>query len=195
MVCVYKKNIALALFSLMMAWPFSLQGATAAFAGGSFWVMEALFAERVGISQVTVGWMQTSSRHPRRQAVWLEYDPQHISYGELLTLYWAAIDPFDNGGQFCDRGQEYRPALYVQSALQQRFAQQSRAKIALDKNQRVQARIFPASTFTPALARHQQYYRKQPLLYAGYRRVCGYPAGERFKLSALAGGQLATSAQ
>lgn len=190
-----KKFISVLLLSVAPVLFGPTQAAQAVFAGGSFWVMEALFAERSGITRVTTGWIQTNSRHQRRQAVWLEYDPQHISYGELLTLYWAAIDPFDGKGQFCDRGREYSPALYVQTSLQQRFAQQSRAKIALEQEQRVRARILPASTFIPAPERHQQYYRKHPLLYAGYRRVCGYPAGERLKPTALAVAPFATSAQ
>ncbi|MGB5854506.1 MAG: peptide-methionine (S)-S-oxide reductase [Oceanisphaera sp.] len=192
---MFGKTITMLLLSFMVVLPAQTRAAQAVFAGGSFWVMEALFANRAGVTDITVGWVPTSSREQRRQAVRLEYDPQHISYGKLLTLYWAAIDAFDGEGQFCDRGQQYSPALYVQTALQQRFAQQSRAKIALEQDKRVRVRILPAGSFTPAAKRHQQYYQRHSLLYGGYRRMCGYPAGERLTLSALAGGPFATSAQ
>ena len=176
---------------LLLALP--AQAAQAVFAGGSFWVMERLFAEQPGVLGTETGWMKSGSRHLRRQVVRVEYDPQTLSYGELLTLYWAAVDAFDGEGQFCDRGTEFSPALYVQSSLQQKWAQQSRARLALERDIRV--RILPEGTFEPAPNRHQQYHRQHPLLYAGYRRMCGYPAGERFNLQALAGAPLATTEQ
>lgn len=189
------KTIIVLLLSLTVVPAAPTRAAQAIFSGGSFWVMEALFAERPGVVNVAAGWMQTSTRKQRRQAVRVQYDPQQISYGELLTLYWAAVDVFDDEGQFCDRGREYSLALYVQTALQQRFAQQSRAKLQLELGKQIQVRILPASPFTPAVARHQQYYRRHPLLYGGYRRMCGYPAGEQLRLSTLAGAPFATSAQ
>ncbi|MFP2769343.1 peptide-methionine (S)-S-oxide reductase [Oceanisphaera sp. KMM 10153] len=178
---------------LLVALP--AQAAQAVFAGGSFWVMERLFAEQAGVLGTETGWMKSGSRHLRRQVVRVEYDPQSLSYGELLTLYWAAVDAFDGDGQFCDRGPEFSPALYVQSSLQQKWAQQSRARLALEQGRDVEVRILPVGSFVPAPARHQQYSRRHPLLYGGYRRVCGYPAGERFSLQALAGAPLATSEQ
>lgn len=189
------KTITVLLLSLMLVLAAPTRAAQAIFAGGSFWVMDALFAERPGVANVAAGWIQTSRRQQRRQAVQVEYDSQQISYGELLTLYWAAVDVFDDQGQFCDRGREYSPALYVQTPLQQRFAQQSRAKLELELGKQIQVRILPASPFMPALARHQQYYRQHPLLYGAYRRVCGYPAGEQLRLPALAGAPFATNAQ
>ena len=170
------KTIMVLLLGLATALPAQIRAAEAIFSGGSFWVMEALFAERPGVTQIAAGWIQASRNQQRRQAVRLEYDPAQISYGELLTLYWAAIDVLDGEGQFCDRGREYSPALYVQTSLQQRFAQQSRAKLQLELGKRVKVRILSSSNFTPAAARHQQYYRQHPLLYGGYRRMCGYPA-------------------
>ncbi|GAA3713693.1 hypothetical protein GCM10022421_21220 [Oceanisphaera sediminis] len=178
---------------LLLALP--AQAAQAVFAGGSFWVMERLFAEQPGVQATETGWMNSGSRHLRRQVVRVEYDPQTLSYGELLTLYWAAVDAVDGEGQFCDRGTEFSPALYVQGALQQKWAQQSRARLALADNREIRVRILPEGTFEPASARHQQYYQQHPLLYAGYRRMCGYPAGEGFTLQALAGGLLVATEQ
>lgn len=176
---------------LLLALP--AQAAQAVFAGGSFWVMERLFAEQPGVLSTETGWMKSGSRYLRRQVVRVEYDPQTLSYGELLTLYWAAVDAVDGEGQFCDRGPEFSPALYVQGALQQKWAQQSRARLALADDRDIKVRILPEGVFESAPARHQQYYEQHPLLYAGYRRMCGYPAGEGFTLQALAGGPLATS--
>ncbi len=178
---------------LMLLVVLPAQAAQAVFAGGSFWVMEALFAGRPGVQGTEVGWMKSGSRHLRRQVVRVEYDPDMLSYGELLTLYWAAVDAFDGDGQFCERGPEYSPALYVQSALQQKWAQQSRARLHLERGRDSSVRILPVGAFSPAPDRHQQYRRHHPLLYAGYRRMCGYPAGEQLNLSALAGGPLATT--
>nr|WP_239552854.1 peptide-methionine (S)-S-oxide reductase [Oceanisphaera litoralis] len=181
---------------LLLALPAqAVQTAQAVFAGGSFWVMERLFAEQDGVLATEAGWMKSGSRHLRRQVVRVEYDPRILSYGDLLTLYWAAVDAFDGEGQFCDRGPEFSPAIYVRGSLQQKWAQQSRARLTLQHDRAIRVRLLPEGTFESAPARHQQYHRQHPLLYGGYRRMCGYPAGERFSLQALAGGPLATSAR
>ncbi|MBL1376425.1 peptide-methionine (S)-S-oxide reductase [Zobellella sp. CGMCC 1.18722] len=159
----------------------------AVFAGGSFWVMESLFADRPGIERIEAGWMQSGSQHQRRQVVRVDYDDNLIGYGDLLTLYWAAVDAFDKEGQFCDRGAEFSPALYVQSSLQQKWAQQSRAKLELESGREIGVRILPVGAFALGLPRHQQYAKRSPLLYAAYRRACGYPAGEGLKPDELAG--------
>lgn len=186
------KKLLMALLLCNLSGP--LAAAEAIFAGGSFWVMEALFAERAGIKQLEVGWIQTSRHQTRRQVVRIEYDAKFISYGDLLTLYWAAIDAQDNEGQYCDRGTEFSPALYVQTPLQQRWAQQSRATQALELGE-LAVRILPVGKFMPAEARHQQYYRQHPWLYGSYRRQCGYPAGEKLVIPSRANGPLATTAQ
>ncbi|WP_341534329.1 peptide-methionine (S)-S-oxide reductase [Oceanisphaera pacifica] len=189
------KNIKPVLLSALLVFPLSVSAAQAVFAGGSFWVMEALFASRLGVTEVTAGWVKTDNRASRRQAVRVEYDAQQINYGELLTLYWAAIDPFDGKGQYCDRGREYSPAIYVQTAFQRRLAQQSRAQIALAQNNRVKTRILPANIFMQADERHQQYYQKHPVLYGGYRPMCGYPSERYINARLRARAPLATTAQ
>ncbi|MGO4998639.1 peptide-methionine (S)-S-oxide reductase MsrA [Oceanisphaera sp. W20_SRM_FM3] len=166
----------------------------AIFAGGSFWVMEALFAERPGITHVEVGWAQTSHQHRRRQVVRVTYNTQQISYGDLLTLYWAAVDALDNEGQYCDRGDEFSPALYVQTPLQQRWAQQSRATQALMLERKLAVRILPVGNFMRAKAHHQHYYRQHPWLYGNYRRQCGYPAGEKLAVPERASAPFVTTA-
>ncbi|WP_319783736.1 peptide-methionine (S)-S-oxide reductase [Oceanisphaera sp. IT1-181] len=211
------RNLLAAMMMCSISGP--LLAAQAIFAGGSFWVMEALFAERVGIKQVDVGWIQSSHQHTRRQVVRVEYDAKLIGYGDLLTLYWAAVDAKDGQGQYCDRGAEFSPALYVQTPLQQRWAQQSRAQQALmldgsklegstldtskldtsklgspKLDRKLAVRILPVGDFMPAEARHQHYYRQHPWLYANYRRRCGYPAGEKLTVPARASVPFATTA-
>ena len=186
-------KLLLAIVCLGLSGP--LAAAQAIFAGGSFWVMEALFAQRTGIKLTEVGWIQASRHQTRRQAVRVEYDAKLLSYGDLLTLYWAAIDAEDGQGQYCDRGSEFSPALYVQTPLQQRWAQQSRATQALALGRELAVRILPMGTFMPAEARHQHYYRQHPWLYGSYRRQCGYPAGEKLAMPARANVPLATIAQ
>lgn len=206
------KNLLMALMMFSISGP--LLAAQAIFAGGSFWVMEALFAEREGIKQLDVGWIQSSRQHTRRQVVRVEYDANLIGYGDLLTLYWAAVDAKDGQGQYCDRGAEFSPALYVQTPLQQRWAQQSRAQQALmlagsklegstlgrskldtsKLERKLAVRILPVGDFIPAQTRHQHYYRQHPWLYANYRRRCGYPAGEKLTVPARANVPFATTA-
>lgn len=169
---VKKLTVALLMFSMSAP----LMAAQAIFAGGSFWVMEALFAEQAGVTGLEVGWIQASRKQTRRQVVRVEYDVERINYGDLLSLYWAAIDAQDSTGQYCDRGSEFSPALYVQTPLQQRWAQQSRANHALKIEQTPAVRILPLGKFVKASARHQQYYRQHPWLYGNYRRRCGYPS-------------------
>ncbi|ART81053.1 hypothetical protein CBP12_01540 [Oceanisphaera avium] len=139
--------------------------------------MEALFAERTGVSQVEVGWIQASRTQTRRQVVRIQYDAKQINYGDLLGVYWAAIDATDRQGQYCDRGVEFSPALYVRTPLQQRWAQQSRTTQALALNKaQLAVRILPPGQFVKAPASQQQYYQKHPWLYANYRWRCGYPS-------------------
>ncbi|GAA3532500.1 peptide-methionine (S)-S-oxide reductase [Zobellella aerophila] len=163
------------------------QAAQAVFAGGSFWVMEALFAGRPGVSSTEAGWM-SGDKYQRRQVVRVNYDDEQISYGELLTLYWSAIDPFDAQGQYCDRGDVYSPAIYVQTKLQQKWAQQSRSHLALISGRPVATRILPRGNFTLALPRQQAFARHHGLLYGLYRDGCGYPDGAGLSLSPAAAG-------
>ncbi|WMC09182.1 peptide-methionine (S)-S-oxide reductase [Oceanimonas pelagia] len=157
----------------------------AVFAGGSFWVMEALFAERPGIERVEPGWMQGENRHARRQVVRVHYQDDTLTYGDLLRLYWQAVDAFDAGGQYCDRGTEFSPALFVDGPLQLKWARQSRSTLGLERGRRPAVRIFFAGRFVPAPPRHQRYYRRHPWLYFAYRSVCGYPDGSGLSLHPL----------
>lgn len=168
---------------------FYTQAGTAVFGGGSFWVMESLFAGRPGIERIEPGWMQGETRQPRRQVVRVHYDHKVLTYGDLLTLYWQAVDTQDGAGQFCDRGQEYSPALFVQGSLQLKWARQSRSRLWLEQSQSLAVRILPVSSFVPAEARHRQFYQQHPLLFFAYRKVCGYPDGTGLSMQPLLAGR------
>lgn len=154
---------------------------TAIFAGGCFWCMEADFQDVEGVTDVVSGFTGGTSRNPtydgdhkgHYEAVRITYDPAVISYQALLDRYWVNIDPFDDAGQFCDKGPSYRAALFV-SEDQRALAEASRQRV-IDRfpDQRVVTEVLPAATFYPVGEHHQDYYRKNPLRYKYYRYRCG----------------------
>ena len=103
------------------------------------------------------------------------YDPQRISYAELLEVYWRNIDPTDAKGQFCDMGDHYRSEIFYHDAEQQRLASKSRAALQEQNllKDPVVTQVTAASTFWPAEEYHQDYYQKNPVRYRSYRFLCG----------------------
>lgn len=160
--------------------------ALATFAAGCFWCVEADFDRLPGVLETTSGYTGgrtpfptyesvASGRTGHVEALQVVYDPQKVSYQTLLTWYWRHVDPIDGGGQFCDRGAEYRPVIFVHDDEQRRLAEKSKAQLAssglLDRP--IAVTIEPAKAFTPAEAEHQDYYKKNPLRYLYYRFGCG----------------------
>ncbi|MDQ6800046.1 MAG: peptide-methionine (S)-S-oxide reductase MsrA [Acidobacteriota bacterium] len=173
--------------ALLLALPLLLSAAppreTAIFAGGCFWCMEAPFDKLPGVIAVTSGYTGGPVRSPsyeqvssggtgHRESVEIVFDPTKISYAKLLDVFWHNIDPLDNSGQFCDKGQQYRSAIYYHDATQQKLAQDSKTVVE-KKLGRVATDILPASNFWPAEEYHQHYYRKNPVRYRFYRFNCG----------------------
>ena len=110
------------------------------------------------------------------EALQIVYDPKRISYSELLDVFWRNVDPLDSGGQFCDRGDQYRTAIFYHDERQKRQADQSRA--ALQRSGRLSRSIVTESlalngNFHPAEEYHQDYYLENPLRYKYYRTACG----------------------
>ena len=109
------------------------------------------------------------------EAVQVTYDPAKVSYDRLLEVFWRNVDPLDAGGQFCDRGEQYRTAIFVHDEEQRRLAEQS--KQALVESKRLDGpivtEIVTAGPFYPAEEYHQDYYEKNPLRYKFYRWNCG----------------------
>ena len=159
---------------------------TATFAGGCFWCMEAPFDKQPGVVSVTAGYTGGKGKNPTYQqvsaggtghaeAVQIVYDPSRIGYGKLLDIYWRNTDPTVNDRQFCDKGSQYRPAIFYHGEEQRLLAQKSKEELEKSKPFRepVVTEIPPAGEFYPAEEYHQQYYRKNPIRYKYYRAGCG----------------------
>ena len=156
--------------------------ATALFAGGCFWCMESDYQDQKGVSDVVSGFTGGTLQNPTYsgnhqghfEAIEVTYDPSVISYQQLLDLFWVNIDPFDNAGQFCDKGFSYRSAIFPANARERELAEQSQAAVAAKfPDAEVYTEIRDASEFWPVEEYHQDYYLKNPVRYKYYRWNCG----------------------
>ncbi len=160
--------------------------ATATFAGGCFWCLEPPFEALEGVTEVRSGYTGGSMPEPtysevasgrsgHLEAVQIQYDPDVISFAELLAVFWQQIDPTDGGGSFVDRGPQYRSAIFYHDDSQKKLAEASRR--ALDQSGRfdrpVATEILPFDRFYPAEDYHQDYHKTQPLRYKAYRAGSG----------------------
>lgn len=156
----------------------------AVFAGGCFWCMEHDMGALPGVTEVMSGYTggrnanPTYENHPGHyEAVRVRFDPNVITYRQLVDRYWQFTDPTDNGGQFCDRGSSYRPAIFV-TPEQRADAEASKAAIIASGrvNGQVITPILPLGRFTEAEEYHRDYARRNPAHYAAYRAGCGRDA-------------------
>jgi len=161
----------------------------ATFGSGCFWCTEADFDKVKGVVETISGFMGGTTPNPtynqvsaggtgHAEVVQLKYDPTQVSYKELLDVYWRNVDPLDRDGQFCDRGDQYRPVIFYHNEEQKRLAEESKAKLGKSGrfSQPIVVEIAPASTFTPAEDYHQDYYLRNPIQYFIYRQGCGRDA-------------------
>ena len=159
--------------------------ATATFAGGCFWCMEAPF-DALGVLSVTSGYTGGQKKNPtyeevssgttgHAESVQVIYDPAKISYEKLLDVFWHNIDPLSANGQFCDRGTQYRSTIFYHDESQRKSAEESKRKLEEQPQfkGRIVTQIVPASTFHPAEEYHQHFYKKNPVRYHQYRTGCG----------------------
>ncbi|MGA9537563.1 MAG: peptide-methionine (R)-S-oxide reductase MsrB [Desulfobacterales bacterium] len=159
---------------------------TATFAGGCFWCSESDFVKLPGVVEVISGYTGGSKANPTYQevssgstghyeAVQVLYDPEKVTYQELLDAYWRHVDPTDNGGQFVDRGPQYRTAIFYHNEEQKRQAEASKAELARSGrfSRAVVTPIVPLTTFYKAEDYHQDYFNKSPLRYKAYRQASG----------------------
>lgn len=157
----------------------------ATFAGGCFWCVESDFDKVPGVVRTVSGYTgghvdnpsyrQVSSETTgHREAVQIYFDPDEVRYDALLEIYWRSVDPTDAGGQFCDRGESYTTAIFVNSDEQRRAALESKRTLGQSGllMQPVVTPVIDAPAFYPAEAYHQDYYRKNPLRYRFYRAAC-----------------------
>jgi peptide-methionine (S)-S-oxide reductase len=158
------------------------ESAVAYFAGGCFWCMESFYQEYEGVTEVVSGFTGGESENPtysgnhkgHYEAVKVTYDPAAVSYAQLLEQYWLNIDPFDNRGQFCDKGPSYRSAIFTANGQERELAIKTRTGV-VDKfpGQTVHTEILDAGAFWPVEEGHQDYYLKNPVRYKYYRWNCG----------------------
>lgn len=158
--------------------------AVATLAGGCFWCVEADFEKLAGVEKVISGYTGGTGENPTYEnyakggyieAVQVYYDPSKLNYGQILNYFWKHIDPTDAGGQFVDRGPQYRSAILYQNEEQRKIAEQSRDELAKTGrlNKPVVTEIIKFSKFYPAEDYHQDYYKKNPLRYKYYRHGSG----------------------
>ncbi|MBN1901076.1 peptide-methionine (S)-S-oxide reductase MsrA [Candidatus Sumerlaeota bacterium] len=158
----------------------------ATFAGGCFWCVEAPFENLDGVIEATSGYTGGNRENPtyeevcagktgHYEAVQITFDPAKISYQRLLEVFWRQIDPTDGGGQFADRGSQYKTAIFYHDEEQRKIAEES--KNALEKsgkfNAPIATKILPASKFYKAEDYHQNYAKKCPIQYSAYKKGSG----------------------
>ena len=160
--------------------------ARATFAGGCFWCMEAPFDAVPGVYSTTSGYAGGKVKNPtyeqvssgstgHAESLQVAYDPAKVSYGQLLQVYWRNVDPTDAGGQFCDRGNQYRSAIFYENEAQKQAALESKRELDATKRfaQPVVTQVVPLEAFYPAEEYHQDFYKKNPLRYKFYTSGCG----------------------
>ncbi|MCV6594404.1 MAG: peptide-methionine (S)-S-oxide reductase MsrA [Silicimonas sp.] len=176
------------------------QGAEAAqkrayFAGGCFWCVESDFESLKGVSEVVSGFQGGKVKNPtykqvtkggtgHYEAVEIRYNDAQITYDQLLYNFFRSVDPTDAGGQFCDRGESYRTAIFVSNKAERAAAEKAKAKAQKDLGRKIVTPILNVAPFYPAGAYHQDYYKKSEIVltrrgpkskanaYKFYRKAC-----------------------
>lgn len=180
-----KYRLLFVLFASVLFYATNAAAEKAVFAGGCFWCMESDFEKLVGVTDVISGFTGGTIENPtyrgnhdgHYEAVEVTYDPEKVSYKELLDYFWVNIDPFDARGQFCDKGHSYLSAVFVANASERNLAEASRQKVVEQfPEHKVVTPILDASIFYPIKGdeiHHQNYYKNNPIRYKYYRWNCG----------------------
>jgi peptide-methionine (S)-S-oxide reductase len=156
----------------------------ALFAGGCFWCEETAFEGVPGVLSVVSGYTGGTKKDPsyeevssgstgHAESVRVTFDPAKITYAKLLDLFWHNVDPFSVGGQFCDRGTQYRSAIFFLDEDQRRQAEESKHKWEKSFGRPIATEVTRASAFYAAEEYHQDFYKKNPGHYHAYRLGCG----------------------
>lgn len=182
---IYKLLAILGLFITMT--PQTTQAAEtkkALFAGGCFWCLEVPFEKLDGVVEALSGFAGGHLDNPtynqvsheetgHYEVVEVEYDPTKITYQKLLEIYWSNVDPFDAKGQFCDKGTAYLSAIFYGDENELELAKISKEKAQTLLGETIVTELLPAAKFYPAEEYHQNYHKKNPIRYKGYRWNCG----------------------
>ncbi|MFN4173032.1 MAG: peptide-methionine (S)-S-oxide reductase MsrA [Pseudorhodobacter sp.] len=187
------------LMLVLLAGPAQAATERAIVAGGCFWCVEADFEKVPGVIEVISGYTGGRTDNPtykqvtaggtgHYEAVEIRFDSSRISYDRILHLFFRSVNPTDAGGQFCDRGESYRTAIFPLDARQKAAAEAAKADAARDLGKRIVTPILPAATFWTAEDYHQDYYKgrnivltragpkRQSEAYQFYRASCGRDA-------------------
>lgn len=168
----------------MMTMPAHAAVKKAVFAGGCFWCMESEYKGIDGVIDVVSGFsggaadtatyeqvVRGDTGH--REVVQITYDADKVSYDKLLKTFWSNIDPFDEDGQFCDKGFQYTAAIFVNDETERALAKASQTKIEQKHGKVVATAIIDAEPFYSAEEYHQDFFKKNPIRYKQYRLGCG----------------------
>ncbi len=158
--------------------------AVATFAGGCFWCTEADFDKVAGVISTTSGYTGGKVANPtyeqvssggtgHTEAVQVVYDPGKVSYEKLLSYFWRTIDPTVKNRQFCDTGEQYRTAIFVNNEEERKLAEASKKKAEGELKVPVHTQIAAAGPFYKAEEYHQDFHTKNPTKYKFYRWNCG----------------------
>jgi len=172
---------------------------TAVVAGGCFWCVEKDFESVPGVTSVVSGFAGGKTANPtykqvtaggtgHYEAVQITYDDSKVSYADLMTLFFRSVDPTDAGGQFCDRGDSYRTAIFVSGPTERAAAKAASAEAEQQLGAPIATKILPAGPFYAAEDYHQDYYKSSDIIitrfgprtkasaYKLYREACGRDA-------------------
>ena len=186
------RNIMKGFIAILLVLPLSTGNAAntkyelATFAGGCFWCMVHPFDKLPGVKEVLSGYTGGHTVNPtyeenssgttgHAESIQITYDPTKITYADLLEVFWRQIDPTDAGGQFVDRGNQYRSAIFYHNDEQKRLAEESRDRLAKSGRftKPIVTEIVKAGPFYKAEEYHQYYYKKNPVRYKYYRYRSG----------------------
>lgn len=179
------KSLILALLILgLLGGNVAAQTKEAVFAGGCFWCLEGPFDALPGVLETEAGYTGGQIPNPTYEqvssgtsghieAMRVKYDPELVDFGKLLDVFWRNIDPTDAGGQFCDRGPQYRSAVFFADEAEESIAWASKAQLEAVRGFKIVTEILPRTEFYAAEEYHQDYYKKNPLRYHFYRQGCG----------------------
>jgi len=180
-----KKISGLLLSTLLLSHIPFVNAEKAILAGGCFWCMESDFEKLEGVTDVISGFSGGMLANPtyngnhqgHYEVVEITYDPKVVDYQAILEHYWVNIDPFDDRGQFCDKGESYLSAIFVANEEERKIAELSKQYVSEKfPNQTVVTPILNSSTFYPikgSESYHQDYYKNNPVRYNTYRWRCG----------------------
>ena len=180
-----KLKILLPLITVIGLYASQATADKAIFAGGCFWCMESDFEKLEGVTDVISGFTGGTIEKPtyggnhtgHYEAVEITYDPKKVTYQGLLEHFWVNIDPFDDKGQFCDKGFSYLSAVFVANEKERELAELSKQSVITQfPNQKVVTPILPTTTFYPIKGNesyHQDYYKNNSVRYKLYRWNCG----------------------